>query len=207
MKTKHLLRLFSFFTAAIFLASCSTYVDIAKRQFNTGYYVHVSGKKSVNEKNSFVQKNSEQRLHHFASSEIKNPEINKEENKVIPTEIPATASVSHKPVSGKKNISQPRENFSREIKKQASQIENTFSKKQLIKAITSRRGGDVNTLVLIILCLFIPPLAVYLKVGIGKQFWIDLIFYVLALGAFGGYGYLGLAWLIAVIYAFVICFA
>jgi uncharacterized membrane protein YqaE (UPF0057 family) len=37
------------------------------------------------------------------------------------------------------------------------------------------KGSRVDDIILLILAIFIPPLAVYLKRGIGKDFWIDLI--------------------------------
>ncbi|MFN3917863.1 MAG: YqaE/Pmp3 family membrane protein [Flavobacteriales bacterium] len=38
-----------------------------------------------------------------------------------------------------------------------------------------RKQPNVDQLLLILLCIFIPPLAVYLVHGIGTEFWIDLI--------------------------------
>ena len=39
--------------------------------------------------------------------------------------------------------------------------------------------SDDNTILLVILAILLPPLAVYLKEGIGTPFWIDLIFALL----------------------------
>jgi uncharacterized membrane protein YqaE (UPF0057 family) len=63
----------------------------------------------------------------------------------------------------------------------------------------------VNTVVLVILALLIPPLAVFLFEGATKRFWIDLILAIIGIGI--GFGILHIAFLcalIAVIYALLI---
>lgn len=71
----------------------------------------------------------------------------------------------------------------------------------------SSRGADTNTILLVILALFIPWLAVLLYEGATVRFWIDLLLWVLGWGfgwyIFGG-GRAGLLSLIAVIYAILI---
>lgn len=65
--------------------------------------------------------------------------------------------------------------------------------------------GGQPTWLMILLCLFIPPLAIALAEGVGTPFWIDLILAVLGLGVISS-GFFGLFWLAAVIYAFIVIF-
>ncbi len=43
----------------------------------------------------------------------------------------------------------------------------------------------MSNLLLIIVCVFVSPLAVYLKRGIGNDFWINLILYIVGAGCLG----------------------
>lgn len=56
----------------------------------------------------------------------------------------------------------------------------------------SEDAGDVDPIVIILLCIFVPPAAVYLVHGIGSKFWVNLILTLLC-------GIPGL------IHAFVVC--
>jgi uncharacterized membrane protein YqaE (UPF0057 family) len=59
----------------------------------------------------------------------------------------------------------------------------------------AKGGGSVAPIVLIILCIFIPPLAVYLfQSAVKNDFWLDLVLTLLG-------------WLPGIIYAFLVCFA
>ncbi|HRE73749.1 MAG TPA: YqaE/Pmp3 family membrane protein [Flavobacteriales bacterium] len=64
-------------------------------------------------------------------------------------------------------------------------------------------GADTNTILLVILALFIPPLAVFLKDGsVSTMFWITLILCIIGGGFLWGWGgYFGLGYLIAIILA------
>jgi uncharacterized membrane protein YqaE (UPF0057 family) len=67
-------------------------------------------------------------------------------------------------------------------------------------------GGDVNTVLLVILAILIPPLAVFLFEGASTRFWIDLILALIGWGI--GFWLLGgLGWIcgiLAIIYALLI---
>jgi uncharacterized membrane protein YqaE (UPF0057 family) len=41
------------------------------------------------------------------------------------------------------------------------------------------------TIVDILLCIFLPPVAVALRKGIGQDFWINLLLWLLTFGIFG----------------------
>ncbi|MEW6467587.1 MAG: YqaE/Pmp3 family membrane protein [Bacteroidota bacterium] len=65
--------------------------------------------------------------------------------------------------------------------------------------------ADLNTILLVLLCIFLPPIAILLTQGVGTPFWLDLIIWLLGFGAFG-FPYLGILVLVAIIYAFIVCF-
>ncbi|HEY6161070.1 MAG TPA: YqaE/Pmp3 family membrane protein [Bacteroidia bacterium] len=50
----------------------------------------------------------------------------------------------------------------------------------------------MNGLVLVILCILLPPLAVYLAKGVGTPFWVDLILTLFF-------------WIPGIIYALIVC--
>ncbi|MDQ3110767.1 MAG: YqaE/Pmp3 family membrane protein [Bacteroidota bacterium] len=54
--------------------------------------------------------------------------------------------------------------------------------------------GDVSAVLLVILCILLPPLAVFLVDGIGLNFWLDLILTLLF-------------FLPGIIFALIVCFA
>ena len=58
MKTNILFLISIFLFAVFFLSSCGKSVYIVKRQFNEGYYVHVSKKVNVSADKSFGCKNN-----------------------------------------------------------------------------------------------------------------------------------------------------
>jgi uncharacterized membrane protein YqaE (UPF0057 family) len=76
--------------------------------------------------------------------------------------------------------------------------ENKISKPLPAKLSTyaSKKGGDVNKALLVICCIFLPPLAVYLfQDDINTDFWVDLLLTLL------------LFWIFGMIFAFMVCFA
>lgn len=84
--------------------------------------------------------------------------------------------------------------------------------KEMKKAIKEfkaekKAGGDIstNTLLLVIISLFIPPLAVYLHEGAtNNRFWISVLLTVLGLVLFNFGGVLFLGTLPAIIYALIV---
>lgn len=84
--------------------------------------------------------------------------------------------------------------------------------KEMKKAIKEfkeqkKAGGEVNTntLLLVLLALFIPPLAVYLHEGeINNRFWISVLLTILGLVLFNFGGVLFLGTIPAIIYALIV---
>lgn len=87
---------------------------------------------------------------------------------------------------------------------QDKQPESNF-KNTIVRNSTQKSDSDVALLILVIIALFIPPLAVFLYYGeINGQFWISLILTLLAAGAFG----IGIVfgWGIPIIHALLVIF-
>ncbi len=86
------------------------------------------------------------------------------------------------------------------------------SKAPVVKKKRKKRGGimgmlEVSTLILIIIAIFIPPLAVFLYEGVTNRFWLNLILWLVAIGvgfALFGAGLAFLAGLIAFVHAVLI---
>ncbi|MBX2984848.1 MAG: YqaE/Pmp3 family membrane protein [Bacteroidia bacterium] len=56
----------------------------------------------------------------------------------------------------------------------------TFSKTTYLKAIQNTKGGALDPVLLIILAIFIPPVAVFLyDNGVTSRFWLNLILTIL----------------------------
>jgi uncharacterized membrane protein YqaE (UPF0057 family) len=56
----------------------------------------------------------------------------------------------------------------------------------------TRQHDDANTILVILLCIFLPPVAVLIVKGVSTEFWLDLLLTLLF-------------WLPGMIYAFIVC--
>ncbi|HEX8462348.1 MAG TPA: YqaE/Pmp3 family membrane protein [Segetibacter sp.] len=96
--------------------------------------------------------------------------------------------------------------------KSLSKAEKKSRMKEMKKAIkefkaAKKRGDEVstNTLLLVLVALFIPPLAVYLHEGeTNNRFWISVLLTILGLVLFSFGGVLFLGTLPAIIYALIV---
>lgn len=84
----------------------------------------------------------------------------------------------------------------------AAPVKKTAPKTTLLQKI-KKAMAEMETILLVILAIFVPPLAVYLKENAaGTNFWITLVLWVLGGALFGILGFLGsLGVLAAIIYA------
>ena len=82
-------------------------------------------------------------------------------------------------------------------------IKHKSGKKGLMPRGDEDDRGFFAVLILILLCIFIPPLAVLIVDGLKAPFWIDLILWLIAIGAYFYNPVTALIGLIAIIYAFV----
>lgn len=192
MKTKIL----PFVIVAAVLSSCAGKLDIVKRKYNKGFYVsHTSKKNTV--KNPVRTVRSAQHAH---------PETPAVSGNAVAAErvLPQVHQFAVKP-----DVQQPLyADASPAIKangetratavKYVARHEFKSLKRELRKEIKEQKArkaaSEVDTVVIAILCIFIPPLAVYLfQQKITTDFWVDLILSLLF-------------WLPGIIFAFLVCF-
>lgn len=168
-----------FLFAVAFLSSCSQFgnLDIQKRHYNKGFYVHRSEK------------------HDAVSAE----------EKTMTAAVAETATEIQQPVAVGENVAAPVAQPSRTVavQQQAAEESNLAVRPAVEKPATHANAakvvpvktktpasivlhdrqapagpasGDVDLLILVILALLLPPLAVFLKEGdLTINFWIDLL--------------------------------
>ena len=182
--------------AGVSLTSCSTSIDIAQRHFNSGYYVHVNhqAKNTVTAKQNVtvapvnhaditpvVAQNS--------SVPVAKPEVIAIENSFsssVENKQPAAAKKKHRDVVVPSEVSNSENNsFSSPV--------NKHMQKRFNRASNHLMRGDAPGIVMVLLCIFLPPVAVGIVDDWGSKFWIDLLLTLLFY--FPG-----------MIYAFIVCF-
>jgi uncharacterized membrane protein YqaE (UPF0057 family) len=174
--------------------SCKNSVELVKRHYTGGYYISHTGKKINKDENKDVP--SGQHIDPIAINAVKGltdvkPEpILTAEMKNVPG---FAAKETRKERSG--SISKYRSFSNKEIREEkiTRQPDVIKQTKPSEKQHVGQRSSD-REILLIVLCIFIPPLAVYLKEDkIATNFWIDLILCFLF-------------WIPGVIFAFLVCF-
>ena len=192
--------LISGFLAITFLfSSCQslTNLSIEKRQHRGGYYVDWGNGKVKTDpaKNTTArakQSKDTPKQNATAKQETK-PAANSEstattEQKKSTGEATAVKSSVPKKVHTTSTFKVKEEAVAqRESKKTSSSFSYAFSDSD------NASSSDTPTWVLAVLCILLPPLAVFLHLGIGTEFWISLILTLLF-------------WIPGVIYAFIIIF-
>lgn len=185
--------------AAIFLmASCSNKLSIQKRKYNKGFYIAKS-----RGNNTIPNKRSDE-----LSKRIINEEVNSELALAISEKHneQAVPSINHSIAKFSKtseNIPSEQGHNQQRIFADAGNSSVSIPKQQIkayplsnhAEGSNLKGGSGVNEAVLIILSIFLPPLAVFLfDDGITTNFWIDLILTILG-------------WLPGIIFALLVCFA
>lgn len=226
------LRLFtSFVLSLLILASCGVSDNgfsgglIQKRKYTKGFYMNrnASAKHSdkkeegfkrseiLNDRSQVIEKNDpvlieqveaivldEQQVQGNGGTQQKKEETSKATTKKKTTGTKKTTSTQQR------KVREPEYYMPIQTKKSVAKIQAVQNK---TATSGSSAGSDVNTILLVIVALLIPPLAVAIYEGITSRFWIDLILAILGYGI--GFGLLGgglgfLCALVAVIYALLI---
>lgn len=203
------------------LASCASSSDVVdgglfqKRKYNKGWHFN---KKSKIEKNSGIIQDGKENLDYAVVQESVKEENTgdikiqeKETTSVDAIEETASKEVNKDlKVEDSKNLMLEKfikADFSLSERRHLNHEKSTRLNKYSNISSVSNIAGDVELLILVILAIFIPPLAVGIYEGITSRFWITLILWLLAWGiggAFLGFGLAGLFSLLAVIYALLI---
>ncbi len=180
----------------IIFSSCNGKYTIAKRKYNKGFYVSRSSgndsKTNVTSINKTIKVSHTENIQQEIVLVPKN-EVLKTENSI--TEPVLTKSFTSTEKNNRKITAKPNEIASTDAKPvlETKVIKSIDVTKKETKN-TSGSGSDVNKILLIILCIFIPPLAVFLFDNkLSTNFWIDLILTFLF-------------FLPGIVFAFLVCF-
>ena len=156
-------KLFLFGVIAGALASCSS-VEIAKRQHRSGYYVSFGNKTEVNKTEAKVNQNVAQ--HEVAQTPIESQEVEAVNN------VDASEVAENNVVSNQKNELTPSksskqnlftQNLNEEkVESKKSNFVQKLAKKSIVSKL-SKPTNDIMLLILVILAIFLPPIAVGLK--------------------------------------------
>ncbi len=200
--------LFVFLIAFIF-SSCGVFRDVSieKRHYRKGYYVQVREDRVIEKPVAQETKPEKEQVRVAKAAEENNATVG--ENISRPTMPVANSNtlVKEKP----KYFSTPQP-FKKG--KPVYKEKETVTAPQPVKPSPAHDGDDehaVALFLLIILAIILPPLAVLLADGLGVHFLVDLIFWLLGYGFVvfipgGGFIYLGIFGLIAIIYALLVIF-
>ncbi|MFP5471189.1 MAG: YqaE/Pmp3 family membrane protein [Bacteroidia bacterium] len=193
-------------TSVIILSSCS--VSIHKRQHGKGYFI--TSTKKIKAPNTTVR-----------NEKIEETQVAKHEE--IKTSTPilgqptVIASVEKHSIENNIKLS---EVSTKEIRNNNTVViqakQNSLAKEKMgVTKIFSSLNKNINTevdtdekmVLLVILAIFLSPVAVYIKTGgATSQFWIDLIAWLIGISGFWFFQLAGLAMLFAIVYALLIVF-
>jgi uncharacterized membrane protein YqaE (UPF0057 family) len=184
-------------------------LQIEKRHYRNGYYVHHSGKSSENKTVAAVHETAVVENENVAA--IK-PEIVIEETlPVAETHATILPAKKDQATAQKKFEAAPqsrmtpadkKEKVAEKVRPVVSQLKQGSKPKQ-----TPPADAGLNDVVMIILAIFLSPIAVYLKEGVTNRFWIDLICWLLGGGlVFSPFFYGGALLLFAIVFAVLIVF-
>jgi len=191
-------------TAVFLLASCANKFSLVKRKYNKGYHFSVAKNHSVKKQQTKGDELTVGTLDPKQISLQAEPEADLKSSPVNTPEQIASAPKHAPSVKKQKTTETPAssekdseeevhvKNFASVLQKQDFDSDSGLSK---------GADGDVKLILLIILAIFIPPLAVYLKnESIDKWFWITLILCLLSLSVFF-FAFGGLGWFVAMVIA------
>jgi uncharacterized membrane protein YqaE (UPF0057 family) len=156
-------KLFLFSVIAGVLASCSS-VEIAKRQHRSGYYVSFGNKTEVNK--TETKENQSVAQHEVAETSIEAQEVE------VVNNVDASEVVENNVVNNQKNELTPSksskqnlftQNLNEEkVESKKSNFVQKLAKKSIVSKL-SKPTNDIMLLILVILAIFLPPIAVGLK--------------------------------------------
>jgi len=226
MKTKITIVLLALFSLSI-VTSCSTSNNVVskhriqKRKYNKGYYTSpnhnsvTSTQKNSKDTENLVSKKTNKSIENKIKNKLTettntpvnntlNTKNNNNTTEVIKDTKTPTVKLKKTKSSNSQNqltnISPTRKNKKEQLTKKIVSV-----KKQLTKQ--SPIDSDVMLIILVILAIFLPPLAVFIFEEVTTRFWIDLILWLVGIGVAGiifGSGLAALGGLIAIIYALLI---
>lgn len=210
--------------SVLILGACATSNDvvsnrlISKRKYEKGFHINKkSHLKSSNEElaneNLTKEKDFEKKERLFASNNEKKTtktavKIEELETSVESSEYTSSTINSESTIA---SVDGPESNSI--LKSEPSRVQRAIEKENAQKEVVveqskgAQPSGTAELVLLIILALFIPPLAIVIYSGATTWFWVDLILFIVAIGGiFSPFRLIGLAGLAAVIIAFLVIF-
>jgi uncharacterized membrane protein YqaE (UPF0057 family) len=184
----------SFIALTLILSSCGGPLSITKRHYNSGFYVERSGGAGHTSPAESDTKTENVATKKLASRSVSIAAVSKTEEVETPANFVVTASAEKRHAacrpkhiaSGQTQLLNPPTSVAAPDKEKS--VSNIF-----VHSNKSSRSDD-RDLLLIILCILLPPVAVYLKENaIGLNFWIDLILTLIF-------------WVPGIIFALLVCF-
>jgi uncharacterized membrane protein YqaE (UPF0057 family) len=193
------LSVFVILAAGVLISSCTSEHSLVKRHYNKGYYVdHIASVEKSRPVETasaptVVSKPVSEQVLRTESEE--SMQASKATAPAAPVVATASAACKHAPVAEAKEENRVVSNVSDKTTGLAIAKESAHKEVNLDAKETRNRGGDdANTALLVILCIFIPFLAVFIKEkSITVNFWIDLLLCFLF-------------YLPGIIFAFYVCF-
>ncbi len=190
-------RIITVLLAIMVLASCSTKFSLVKRKYNKGYFVSTSKPCHQNENKLAVHKGKVKvEVKNEVEAEVKN-EVKGEAKLEVQNSTIETEQIAVKEKHQLFGALRKKANVKQDVDRSEAVAMMPISKKAFFGKSKTKApsGGDEADIVTIILCIFIPPLAVYLvKNSIDKNFWLDLVLTILV-------------WVPGVVFALLYCFA
>lgn len=207
-----------FLFAAAFLASCGT-VGITRRYHNSGFQISLNrGGNDADQQPVKKQRERTAVKNEIAINEsaavADEPVISESRNESIPADVQVSEGIAASPANGEKITLKNARTAMKAVKAVKTEMKSLKAEQQQKKSVDAKSDmqdapdNPIMWILLFILCFIIPPLAYYLiRREADLLFWICLICYLLAAGAFGlGFGTGGLVGLISVIIALLALF-
>jgi uncharacterized membrane protein YqaE (UPF0057 family) len=203
---------------AILLSSCGS-LSISQKRYSRGLNIDWFSAKDDNGGKKTPKPKKEKPISTLAQNEISNKGENATLSEESIQEEPANEIIVESghdenteiasSIQSKRKHSFLKRNKSSDIQTESSSdfSEKTNYKspqtKELSQAKNSRNDADADLILLIILALFIPPIAIFLYFGeIETHFWISILLVLLAIGAFSGGLFFG--WGLPVVHALLV---
>jgi uncharacterized membrane protein YqaE (UPF0057 family) len=193
--------------ASLIAFSCSDRLSIVKRRYSKGYYIAMKHRPESKPRKETSDRLTARAVQPSQTSEV--AVLSNDSHVSGTTEIPATTNANSarftskhsKPAKNLRQVSIPAETY-----KVKSLDEKQFSSRRA--AIGEEVDSDVMLVLLVILAIFLPPLAIYLKSKDVRNKWflITLILCLVSLIGWWFFFYSGLLYLAAVVIALLYVF-
>lgn len=194
MKKVRAFFIFALSVTAIAFSSCSSTNNGFQKQKYTGF-------KKGNGKNlpAVVKKDVSADKTALVSAPNKNTDL-----KNAPVTNPEYLTEKMNIVSEKSIAHESEDLIQKDKTKKVNKFDKMIHKMQeTLLADDEHDWGFLAVVIMILLCIFLPPLAVLIVDGLKGPFWLDLLLFALGVGAYLYNPIAGLLLLLAIIYAFV----